>query len=222
MKKDHLISVLWIFIPASILVFLLSVDGNRHFIEVSRHHPLIMGFSKFFLLATLGELLGRRLATKKWRFLGIHLFQRALVWGLFGFVFSFVFPLFSAGVEELNRLGLLFVFNEGTLHLVTMAFWKSFFINMIFAFPFMTLHKMTDALIDRNELFSKWPFLSIWKGLDWETHWNKVMPTIVWFWIPAHTLTFSLPSEYRILLAAYLGIVLGIILPFFNTLKKNV
>jgi hypothetical protein len=102
------------------------------------------------------------------------------------------------------------------------AFWKSFFINTIFAFPFMTLHKITDTLIDQKKLFSKWPFLSVWKGLDWETHLKKVAPTILWFWIPAHTITFSLSSEYRILLAAYLGIVLGVILTFFNSRKKEV
>jgi hypothetical protein len=32
------------------------------------------------------------------------------------------------------------------------------------------------------------------------------------FWIPAHTITFMLPVSLRILFAAALGIVLGIIL----------
>lgn len=216
MKKDHLLSVLWASIPLAILMLLLNEEGNRVFATASKNHPLVMGFIKFFFLATLGELLGRRLALKHWQFSGISLFHRAFIWGSFGFVFAFVFPLFSGGVEELDRIGLLAVFPEGTPRLVAMAFWKSFFINMIFAFPFMTLHKITDTLIDRKLLFSRWPFLSIWKGLDWDTHWKKVAPTILWFWMPAHTITFSLPAEYRILLAAYLGIVLGVILPFFN------
>jgi hypothetical protein len=192
----------------------MNENGKILFMETSYNHPLIMGFFKFFILATLGELLGRRLATKEWKFFGISLFQRALVWGFFGFFFSFIFPLFSAGVEELNHMGLIYNF-------IPTAFWKSFFINIIFAFPFMTLHKITDTLIDQNLLFSKWPFLTIWKNLDWETQWKKIAPTIIWFWIPAHTLTFSLPPEYRILLAAYLGIVLGIILSFFNQKKLN-
>jgi hypothetical protein len=84
----------------------------------------------------------------------------------------------------------------------------------------MTLHKITDTLIDKKLLFSKWPFLSIWKNLDWDSQWKKVAPTILWFWIPAHTITFSLPPEYRVLLAAYLGIVLGIILSYYNAQKK--
>jgi hypothetical protein len=38
------------------------------------------------------------------------------------------------------------------------------------------------------------------------------MKTIPFFWIPAHTLTFLLPSEYRVLAAAMLSIALGLIL----------
>lgn len=217
--KDSLLSILWALIPISILFILLNQDGRFYFIGVSHQHPLLMGFIKFFLLASLGELLGRRLALKRWQFTGIFILERALIWGLFGFIFSFVFPLFGAGVEELNRQGLLFRFQDGKDNLILMAFWKSFFINIIFAFPFMTLHKITDTLIDRRLLFSRWPFLAIWKDLDWDIHWKKVAPTILWFWIPAHTITFSLPPEYRILLAAYLGIILGIILSFFNVRK---
>ncbi|MDO9695544.1 MAG: hypothetical protein Q7W56_12510, partial [Candidatus Latescibacteria bacterium] len=36
--------------------------------------------------------------------------------------------------------------------------------------------------------------------------------TLVWFWIPAHTVTFSLPADYQIGLAALWGLVLGVIL----------
>jgi hypothetical protein len=212
MNKDRFLSITWS-IPTFLVMFiLLNGDTRTVFIELNHLHPLLMGFIKFFILATLGEVLGRRLALGKWQFRGISLLQRAFVWGCFGYIFTFIFPLFSAGVEELNRQGLLYRF-------VPIPFWKSFFINIIFAFPFMTLHKITDTLIDQKMLFSKWPFLSIWKKLDWDTQWKKVAPTILWFWIPAHTITFSLPSEYRILLAAFLGIILGIILSFFNAKK---
>jgi len=46
-----------------------------------------------------------------------------------------------------------------------------------------------------------------------------VMKTVPYFWIPAHTLTFLLPSEYRILAAAMLSIALGLILTIAK--KKN-
>ncbi|MCK4814060.1 MAG: Mpv17/PMP22 family protein, partial [Candidatus Marinimicrobia bacterium] len=50
-------------------------------------------------------------------------------------------------------------------------------------------------------------------GLDWSVQWNFVFKrTIPFFWIPAHTITFLISSEYRIVFAALLGIILGIIL----------
>jgi hypothetical protein len=36
--------------------------------------------------------------------------------------------------------------------------------------------------------------------------------TLVWFWIPAHTLTFSLPPEFQVGLAAVWSLALGLIL----------
>jgi hypothetical protein len=36
--------------------------------------------------------------------------------------------------------------------------------------------------------------------------------TIPFFWIPAHTITFLLPPQYRVLYAALLSVVLGILL----------
>ena len=34
--------------------------------------------------------------------------------------------------------------------------------------------------------------------------------TIPLFWVPAHTITFMLPPEYRVLFAALLGVMLGV------------
>ena len=45
--------------------------------------------------------------------------------------------------------------------------------------------------------------------------------TIPLFWIPAHTITFLLPAEYRILVAALLGIVLGVILGIASLKSKE-
>jgi hypothetical protein len=39
---------------------------------------------------------------------------------------------------------------------------------------------------------------------------------MIWFWIPAHTITFSLPTDFQIGLAALWSVVLGVILGFFN------
>ncbi|MBQ6597571.1 MAG: Mpv17/PMP22 family protein, partial [Lentisphaeria bacterium] len=45
--------------------------------------------------------------------------------------------------------------------------------------------------------------------------WGSFIPkTIVFFWIPAHTVTFLLPPDYRVLMSAVLSLVLGAILTF--------
>jgi hypothetical protein len=49
--------------------------------------------------------------------------------------------------------------------------------------------------------------------LDWTTMWGFVFKkTIPLFWIPAQTINFMLPEEYRVLFAAFLSIVLGVLL----------
>ncbi|MBL6991252.1 MAG: hypothetical protein ISR65_15820 [Bacteriovoracaceae bacterium] len=213
--------LLWLLILAIVLAILFVDSSRTSFILATKSYPALMGFIKFAILATMGELLGRMMLTQKWTLFGINLWQRALVWGLLGMVFSYVFPLYSGGVDLLIKLERLPTPGSGPLQIVTIAFWKSTWINLLFAFPFMTFHRITDTLIDQNLLFSKWPFMEIWRQIDWDNMWKMVAPTIVWFWIPAHTITFSLPPEYRILLAACLGIVLGLILSTLKTMKKR-
>ncbi len=76
----------------------------------------------------------------------------------------------------------------------------------------MTLHRFTDSLIEKRKLFTRWPITETITTLQWKTLINIVGKSIFIFWIPAHTVTFSLPSEYRVLSAALLAIALGAIL----------
>jgi len=92
------------------------------------------------------------------------------------------------------------------------AFWKSLFMNLIFAFPMMVFHGVTDTLIERGELFSAWPLLEVRTAIDWRSMLHVVGFACLWFWIPAHTLTFTLPAEFRVVSAARLAVVLGAIL----------
>ena len=53
----------------------------------------------------------------------------------------------------------------------------------------------------------------IFREINWEVQWDFVFKrTIPLFWIPAQTITFLLPEEYRVLFAAFLGVVLGVLL----------
>ncbi|MDT8287685.1 MAG: hypothetical protein RQ748_11290 [Elusimicrobiales bacterium] len=49
-----------------------------------------------------------------------------------------------------------------------------------------------------------------WAGID------KALLSLLWFWVPAHTVTFMLPEDFRIGLAAVWSLALGIILGFYG------
>lgn len=216
--KNHLGSVIWVLILACVASFLACEHSRDIFEGATKSCPVLMGFAKFALLATMGELLGRRIVDGYWKITNIRILQRAFVWGFLGVIFTYVFPIYSAGVDLLVSANRLPVFADGMAHRVSIAFWKSFWINILFAFPFMTFHRVTDMLIDRGQLLQKWPFMDVWNDINWKNMWGAVAPTIIWFWIPAHTITFSLPPVFRIIMAAGLSICLGGIL---SIAKKN-
>ncbi len=213
--RNSLISVAWAGLLAAVVVLLTLPGFRAEFEAATRAHPFLLGFAKIGLLGTMGEMLGRRLTRGEWQFTGIRIHQRALVWGFLGLVFAAVFPLFSFGVDGLLKAGL--VPGEGSA--LAAAFWKSFFMNVIFAFPMMVFHRITDTLIDQDRLFSNWPLVEVFVGIDWKTMFRVVGAACLWFWIPAHTLTFSLPPEYRVLSAALLAIALGFIMGVANRRK---
>jgi hypothetical protein len=98
------------------------------------------------------------------------------------------------------------------------AFTVSVTMNVFFAPVFMTFHKITDTHIIAHQgklksLVSPIKFGEILGNMNWNVQWGFVIKkTIPFFWIPAQTFNFLLPGEYRILVAALLGIVLGVIL----------
>ena len=101
---------------------------------------------------------------------------------------------------------------------VFVAFCISIAMNGIFAPVFMTFHKITDTHIlacggSLRALVTPIPMTRIITHLNWDAQWNFVFKkTIPLFWVPAHTITFLLPSEARVLFAALLGVALGVLL----------
>ena len=69
--------------------------------------------------------------------------------------------------------------------------------NLLFGPQMMFFHRLADNLIMREQGY---------EGI------TRAWWTLIWFWIPAHTLTFALPREYQIGLAAVWSVVLGVIL----------
>lgn len=206
--REHLVTAGWIAVLAAVVGGMLVPESRAVFEEATRAHPYLMGFCKIGLLGTMGELLSGKIVQGRWRFRGIRLWQRVLVWGVLGMIFAVVFPVFSFGVDGVLGAGLL----PGAGVAVITAFWKSFFMNVLFGFPMMVSHRVTDGLIDRGRLFSLWPLTEVYTAIDWRTMFRVVGAACFWFWTPAHTITFLLPPEYRVLSAALLAIVLGFIL----------
>lgn len=177
------------------------------FATLTRDHPFAMGFLKFALLATFGEFLKRRMAEGRWRLdaPGVTL-ARAAGWGLFGAWFAMVFPLFSAGVEALVAAAL---WPAGPP--LWLAFSKSLWINILglYGWAMMLAHEWLNACIASGRPV---PLPAFAASLDAAVWYGRVPWTVLLFWLPAHTVTFSLPGEWRILAAAGLSVALGFLL----------
>lgn len=220
--QDKIIWLIWLALLAAVAAVLAVDESRALFVAATTAHPFLMGMAKIGLLGTMGELLGGRIVTGRWRLRGVRLHQRVLVWAFLGATFTVVFPLFSFGVDGLMEKGLLPGGGEMTASFLA-AFYKSAFMNIIFGFAFMIFHRVTDTLIDRGELFTVWPVVEVYSNIDWSNMFRVVGAAVLWFWIPAHTFTFMLPPVFRIMSAALLAIALGFILGLAKrlSLKKR-
>jgi hypothetical protein len=207
---------LWMAAIAAIGVVLAIPSGREIFLGATRAHPLLMAFAKFAVLATLGELLGLRLQLGKWK-QPAGFFWRVIVWGTMGVTVALTFTVFSTGVHALIALGYLPV-GSGALRTFAEAFWISTVMNLVFGPTMMLGHRFCDAYIELTggKVFAnRVPFSAVVAHIDWHIFFGFVVAkTIPFFWIPAHTVTFLTPPEYRVLVAASLSIVLGLILAF--------
>lgn len=104
---NRIITLLWIILLGAVVAILAMASTRAQFVAMTRHSPYLMGMAKIALLGTMGELLGGKIVTGRWRLSGIRIHQRVLVWAFLGVVFTVVFPLFSFGVEGLLHAGLL-------------------------------------------------------------------------------------------------------------------
>ena len=182
-----------------------------------------MSFIKFAILATLGEVIGLRIRAGVYNQKGFGILPRAFVWGFLGLSLKAAFDIFASGTPVfLENLGMSdasqIIKGDLSWAKVLVSFSISTAINLFYAPVLMTAHKITDSHIintggSMKGFFTSMDILSILKNIDWNTHWNFILKrTIPLFWIPAQTITFLLPPEFRILFAAFLGVVLGVLL----------
>lgn len=216
---------LWLAALCAVSSIMLVPASHQVFVSVTKAHPYLMGFCKFAILATMGELLAIRIGTGAWK-KPAGLTYRVAIWGLIGILIVLMFEVFSSGIMSAIKKGLLWSGSESTSN-IWAAFWISSIMNFAFGSAFMTLHRITDTYIDiacgENKSFGKVALSDVIARIDWQGMISFVIcKTIPFFWIPAHTITFLLPPEYRVLMAAYLGIALGIILAYSKRRKSNV
>lgn len=220
-RKDLLFGVV---VVAIFLPFVLSEGAYGWYRSFNEAHGMVMSFLKFGILATLGEMLGSRISTGEYLPEGFGMMPRMVIWGLLGMGINMAMIIFSKGtpmfLEYLGFEEAVECFNSPTLSWgkFVVALSVSVAMNTIFAPVFMTLHKITDAHIAEcggslRALITPIPMARRFEQINWQAQWGFVFKrTIPLFWYPAHTITFLLPSEQRVLFAAILGVVLGVLL----------
>jgi len=213
----RLIDLLWAFTLIAVICFLLIPAGFEIFARLSKTHIYLMAFTKFAILATMGELLATRIREGYWR-RPAGLLWRALIWGFLGILIALVFYLYATGVAGALAKGLLPSPGEqGVASQFNYALSTSILMNLLFAPTFMAFHRITDTYIDLGKgnlrEMVQVRFSDVLDQVDWNGFISFVVcKTIPFFWIPAHTITFMLPPEHRVLAAAFLSIALGAIL----------
>jgi len=212
MRKGDLI---WAGALAAFLSILLVPATREGFVLLTRAHPYLMGFVKVGLLATMGELLAVRIGRGDWA-RPVGLWLKAVVWGFLGMSFTLTFEVFGNGVAAAGNHGYL-PQAAGLWGQLVSALLTSALMNVCFAPVMMAFHRVTDTFIDlANGNFGGLGAVRLTNvvgHIDWYTFISfVVVRTIPLFWIPAHTITFMLPPEFRVLFSALLSIALGAIL----------
>lgn len=206
-KKSSAIAIIaYIVISISAFALILILPITRElFKQLSGSYPYIMGFVKFSVLATAGELIAAGLANKE---LSVppKIVARFIIWGLIGIWITFMMKVYSSAVGT----GMI----PGSNILFLRAFYTSVIMNCTFGPTFMAIHKCSDKWLEmRSKGMRKIGPSAVVSAIDWSKFVTfTLFKTVPLFWIPAHTVTFMLPSEYQVIMAASLSVALGIIL----------
>jgi len=159
-------------------------------------NPLLSASIQFAILGTLGEVISKVVQTKRleWPFGFFVTLLKMVAWAVLGVIIKFGFVGMKGCVRALLDHGLLpGMLASGLGWAVTV----SVVTNVFFGPQMMAFHRLEDNLIDRKLDF---------RGIQ------KAWFTLIWFWIPAHTVTFMMPKHYQIGLAAAWSLALGLIM----------
>ncbi len=160
-------------------------------------NPLPSAALHFAVLGTLGEVIAHWVGRRQLAGLPCTAGQlglKVIAWAVLGVVIKYGFAMMKGGAHALVDHGLLPAALGQGLGYAALA---SVLTNLFFGPQMMAFHRWEDNVILRRRGFA---------GIQ------RAWWTLIWFWIPAHTVTFSLPRDLQIGLAAVWSVVLGLIL----------
>ncbi|MBU0508371.1 hypothetical protein KKH27_05995 [bacterium] len=159
-------------------------------------NPLFSAAVQFAILGTLGELLSHVLRTRTWTLPCKiwQVFAKIAAWAVLGIIIKYGFTGMYGFVDALVEHELLPRACHGG---IGWAIAMSVSTNVFFGPQMMFIHRLEDNLIA-----GRWSTAGL----------TRAWWTLLWFWIPAHIITFSLPKDYQIGLAALWSVVLGLIM----------
>lgn len=173
------------------------------YINFVTSYPIFSAIVQFAFLGTFGDILSKWM--QKGKVFSPYSFSVVLLkmieWAILAVCIKYAFVGFKGFVSNLVEYNLL-----PELNLFTRAFAISTSMNLMFGLFLVIFHRFLDNLIARE---------NNWNNI------NKGMWSLIWFWIPAHTVTFMLDKPFQIGLAAVWSVVLGILLGYFNKQKKH-
>lgn len=225
MKKADFVTI--IVVAAVVSGFAFILGAWEWFNTTTTNHGLLMSFFKFAILGTFGEMLALRIREGAYLKKGFGLLPKMLVWGMLGVVIASAMTIFKTGTGALLDKGFHLEnavkwidSTDLNWHKFVAALCTSVLMNTLFAPVFMTFHKITDIHIAETGGTLKGFFSNplkiretLSKKINWDIQYGFVFAkTIPLFWYPAHTITFLLPPSLQVLFAAFLGVVLGVLL----------
>ncbi|MGM0598964.1 MAG: hypothetical protein ACQETH_04000 [Candidatus Rifleibacteriota bacterium] len=168
------------------------------YIELVKTYPILTAMVQFAILGTFGDIISKWIVERKISkpFTIKVMLLKALEWAFLAILIKYAFVGFKGFVKLLVAEQYL-----PELGNFTRAFAISTTMNLQFGLLLVLMHRLLDNLIARQ---------SNWNNID------KGFYSLLWFWIPAHTVTFMLPKHFQIGLAALWSVMLGIILGFYQ------
>ena len=168
------------------------------YVEFVKAYPIYSAMIQFAILGTLGVVIS------KWTQQGNFVFPyklpivilKMIEWAIIAITIKYAFVGYQGFVDDLISHQLL-----PDLGLFGRALAVSVTMNLQYGLFLVIFHRILDNLIAKQ---------NNWKNID------KGMLSLIWFWIPAHTITFMLDKPYQIGLAAIWSVVLGFILGYYN------